>query len=55
MFDYKPLDTSVVENLKLGELSTLVPANKERYQWLVRKFVYLSHSRYMEAVFRILR
>ena len=45
MLDCKPVDTPVVQNLKLGEFPTQVPANKERYQRLVGKLIYLSHTR----------
>jgi Reverse transcriptase (RNA-dependent DNA polymerase) len=31
MLDCKPVDTPVVQNLKLGEFPTQVPTNKERY------------------------
>jgi Reverse transcriptase (RNA-dependent DNA polymerase) len=45
MLDCRPVDTPVVQNLKLGELQDQVPANKERYQRLVGKLIYLSHTR----------
>lgn len=45
MLDCKPVDTPVVQNLKLGEFPTQEPANKERYQRLVGKLIYLSHTR----------
>jgi Reverse transcriptase (RNA-dependent DNA polymerase) len=45
MLDCKPVDTPVVQNLKLGELQDQVPTNKEKYQRLVGKLIYLSHTR----------
>jgi Reverse transcriptase (RNA-dependent DNA polymerase) len=45
MLDCKPVDTPVVQNLKLGEYPDQVPTNKERYQRLVGKLIYLSHTR----------
>jgi hypothetical protein len=32
MLDCKPVDTPVVQILKLGEFPNQIPANKERYQ-----------------------
>lgn len=34
-----------MQNLKLGEFPTQVSANKERYQQLIGKLIYLSHTR----------
>jgi Reverse transcriptase (RNA-dependent DNA polymerase) len=45
MLDCKPVDNPVVQNLKLGEFSSQELANKERYQRLVGKLIYLSHTR----------
>ena len=45
MLDCKPADTPLVQNLKLGEHLDQVPANRERYQRLVGKLIYLSHTR----------
>ena len=45
LLHYKPADTSIVQNHKLGEYSNHVPTNKERYQRLVGKLIYLSHTR----------
>ena len=44
LLDCKPIDTPIVQNHKLGEYSDHVPTNKERYQRLVGKLVYLSHT-----------
>uniref|UniRef100_A0A2N9I8R7 Integrase catalytic domain-containing protein n=1 Tax=Fagus sylvatica TaxID=28930 RepID=A0A2N9I8R7_FAGSY len=38
-------DTPIVPNHKLGEYTDQVPADKERYQRLVGKLIYLSHTR----------
>jgi Reverse transcriptase (RNA-dependent DNA polymerase) len=45
MLDCRPVDTPVVQNLKLGDFPTQVPVNKDRYQRLVGKLIYLSHTR----------
>ena len=45
MLDCKPVETPAVQNLKLGEYPDQIPANKERYQRLVGKLIYLSHTR----------
>lgn len=45
MLDCKPADTPVVQNHGLGEYPDQVPTNKERYQRLVGKLIYLSHTR----------
>ncbi|CAL8118558.1 unnamed protein product [Prunus armeniaca] len=45
MLDYKPADTAIVENHKLGVYVDQVPTNKERYQMLVGRSIYLSLSR----------
>ena len=44
LLDYKPIDTLIVQNHKLGEYLDQVPTNKERYQRLVDKLIYLSHT-----------
>ena len=44
LLDCKPADTPIVQNHKLGEYSDHVPTNKERYQRLVGKLIYLSHT-----------
>ncbi|XP_038881611.1 uncharacterized mitochondrial protein AtMg00810-like [Benincasa hispida] len=41
----KPVDTSVEYNAKLSDKNDRVPVNKERYQRLVGKLIYLSHTR----------
>jgi len=43
--DCKPTDTPIVQNHKLSQYTNQVPANKGRYQKLVRKLIYLSHTR----------
>jgi Reverse transcriptase (RNA-dependent DNA polymerase) len=45
MLNCKSVDMLVVQNLKLGEYPDQVPTNKERYQRLVGKLIYLSHTR----------
>jgi hypothetical protein len=35
----------MIQNQKLGDFSEQVPTNKERYQRLVGKLIYLSHTR----------
>ena len=45
LLDSKPADTPIVQNHKLGEYPNQVPTNKERYQRLVGKLIYLSHTR----------
>jgi len=45
MLDYKPPDTATVQNQKLGVYLDQEPADKERYQRLVGKLIYLSHTR----------
>ncbi|CAL9019584.1 unnamed protein product [Prunus brigantina] len=42
MLDYKPVDTPIVENHKLGVYVDQAPTNKERYQRLVGRLIYLS-------------
>ncbi|XP_038895891.1 secreted RxLR effector protein 161-like [Benincasa hispida] len=41
----KPIDASIEVNSKLKSISEGVPVNKERYQRLVGKLIYLSHIR----------
>ena len=45
LVDCKPVDTPMVQNHNLGEYPDQVPTNKERYQRLVGKLIYLSHTR----------
>jgi hypothetical protein len=45
MLDCKPADTPVIQNSKLGIDPNQVPTNKETYQRLVGKLIYLSHTR----------
>lgn len=42
MLDFKLANTSIVQNLDLEEYKDQIPTNKQRYQWLVRKLIYLS-------------
>jgi len=44
LLECKPVDTRIVQNHKLEEYTNQVPANKERYQRLVSKLIYLSHT-----------
>lgn len=46
MLGYKLADTPIVQNQKFGNSPNQVPANKERYQRLVGKLIYLSHTRH---------
>lgn len=39
------MDTLSVQNHNLGKCRTQVPSNKARYQRLVGKLIYLSHTR----------
>lgn len=45
LLDCKPVDTPMMPNYKMEETQDQVPANKERYQRLVGKLIYLSHTR----------
>jgi Reverse transcriptase (RNA-dependent DNA polymerase) len=45
LLDCKPVDTPVAQNIKLGEFPNQVPIDKHRYQRLVGKLIYLSHTR----------
>ena len=44
LLDYKPADSPIVQNHRLGEYPDQVLTNKERYQRLVGKLIYLSHT-----------
>ena len=41
----KLADTPIIQNHKLGKYLDQVPADKQKYQWLVCKLIYLSHTR----------
>jgi hypothetical protein len=45
LLECKPTDTPIVQNHKLGEYLNRTPTTKERYQRLVGKLIYLSHTR----------
>ncbi|CAL2228767.1 unnamed protein product [Prunus armeniaca] len=45
ILDCKPVDTLIVQNHHLFEYPDQVPTNKERYQRLVGRLIYLSHTR----------
>ena len=45
LLNCKPAYTPIVQNHELGEYPDQVPTNKERYQRLVGKLIYLSHTR----------
>ncbi|CAL8134074.1 unnamed protein product [Prunus armeniaca] len=45
MLDCKPADTPIIQNHHLGEYPDQVPTNKEIYQRLVGRLIYLSHTR----------
>lgn len=45
MLDCKPADTPIIQNHKLGEYTSQVLTDKGRYQRLVGKLIYLSHTR----------
>ncbi|CAL5415338.1 unnamed protein product [Camellia sinensis] len=45
MLDCKAEDTPIVQNHHLGEYSDQLPANKERYQRIVGRLMYLAHTR----------
>jgi Reverse transcriptase (RNA-dependent DNA polymerase) len=45
MLDCKPADTPMAQNMKFSNDHNQVPANKEQYQRLVGKLIYLSHTR----------
>ena len=45
LLDCKPADTPIMLNHKLGEYPDQKPTDKERYQRLVGKLIYLSHTR----------
>ena len=45
LLECKPVDTPIVQNHKLGIYPNQKPTNKGRYQRLVGKLIYLSHTR----------
>ena len=45
MLACKPIDTPVAENVKLGNFPDQIPTNKEQYQRLVGRLMYLAHTR----------
>jgi hypothetical protein len=45
LVECKPVDTPIVQNHKLEEYTDQVPTDKVRYQRLVGKLIYLSHTR----------
>ncbi|RVW35157.1 Retrovirus-related Pol polyprotein from transposon TNT 1-94 [Vitis vinifera] len=45
LLDCKPTETPIIPNHKLGEYPNQVPTDKGRYQRLVGKLIYLSHTR----------
>lgn len=45
MSGYRLSDTPMDPNRKLGEVSNGVPIEKDKYQRLVGKLIYLSHTR----------
>ena len=45
MLDCKPVDTSIIQNHCLAEYSDQVPTNKEQYQKLMGRLIYISHTR----------
>ena len=45
LLECKPADIPIVQNHKLGEYVDQVPADKQRYQRLMGKLIYLSHTR----------
>ncbi|XP_071909821.1 uncharacterized mitochondrial protein AtMg00810-like [Coffea arabica] len=45
LLDCKPADTPIMQNHRLGEFPNQKPTDKDRYQRLVSKLIYLSHTR----------
>lgn len=45
MLGYKPVGTPMVPNIKIGLKRDCLPVDKERYQRLVGKLIYLAHIR----------
>jgi len=44
MLNYKLANTPMVQNHGLGEQSNQIPMNKERYQYLIKRLIYLSYT-----------
>ena len=45
MLNCKLVETPMDTTIKLGGNTDSAPVDKERYQWLVGKLIYLSHTR----------
>ena len=45
MLECRPADTPIESNAKLRNTGDQVPIDKEKYQHLLGKLIYLSHSR----------
>ena len=45
LVETKAANTLIAHNQRLGEFLNQIPTNKERYQRLARKLIYLSHTR----------
>lgn len=45
MMGCKPMETSMNPNVKLGEVQEGDPVDQGRYRELVRRLIYLSHTR----------
>lgn len=44
ILDYKLVDTLIIKNYDLRKYLDEIHANKKRYEWLVGKLIYLSHT-----------
>lgn len=45
MLGFKPIDTSMDSTTNIGDKQDATPVDTGRYQQLVGKFIYLSHTR----------
>ena len=45
MLDCRPVDTPIAQNNKLSSHENQISTDKDQYQWLVSKLIYLSHTR----------